>query len=103
MREGRSSRRCCMRFLYICAEALLLWLILMVISIGLVWGWRGFDDIGQLAIALCAIAYAPVAFKTVLVGDRHSIWFGLYRPVRILSYILPGIGAFRRESTLAGF
>lgn len=98
-----ASRLGRMRFLYICAEALVLYLVLMGLSALLVWGWRGFDDLGQLLLLLLAVVHLGAAFRLVLIGNRHSIWTGVYHPVRILSLVLPAIAAFRQESTLPGF
>jgi hypothetical protein len=92
-----------MRFLYIIAETLVLYVVLMGFSVLFVWGWRGFDDLGQLLLLLFAVVHLGAALKLVLIGNHRSIWTGFYRPVRILSLMLPGIAAFRQQSTLPGF
>lgn len=92
------------RLLYILSEALVLWLLVMMLGGFFVWLWRGFDELGQLILLGYAAVSFFASFKLVLVGGgERSIWTGFYRPVRILALVLPGIDAFRRESTLAGF
>lgn len=92
-----------MRFLYILAEIVVLYVLLLGGSALLIWGWRGFDDLGQLILLVLAVVDLVAAVRLTLVGDRRSIWTGVYNPVRLLSLLLPGIAAFRRESFLPGF
>lgn len=93
-----------MRVAYFFAEVLVMWLLLLALGALAIWGARGFDPLGQLFL----LGYTIVAFggsvKLVLVGNgERSIWTGFYRPVRILAMVLPGIAAFRRDSSLPGF
>lgn len=92
-----------MRFLYILAEIVVLYIVLLGGSALLIWGWRGFDDLGQLILLVLAVVDLLAAAKLVLVGNHRSIWTGIYNPVRILSLVLPAIEAFRRDSSLPGF
>lgn len=92
-----------MRLLYLLAEVVTLYAILMAMCVGVIWGARGFDDVGQLIILVCAVVNLGAAFKLVLVGDRpRSIWTGFYNPIRLLAMLLPGISALLRSSTLPG-
>jgi hypothetical protein len=90
-------------FLYILAEILVTWLVLTTLGGLLIWGWSGFDSLGQLFMIGCTVIAFGASIKLVVIGDHRSVWTGFYRPIRILSLILPAIGAFRRESTMAGF
>lgn len=47
-----------MRLLYFIADILLLWLILLVLGIGVLWLWRGFDELAQLMM----LGYGVVSF-----------------------------------------
>ncbi len=91
-----------MRFLYYVAEIVLTWLILTLLGGLMIWGWSGFDPLGQLFMIAYTVVALGASIKLVLIGHRSNST-GFYRPVRMLSLILPAIVAFRRESTLPGY
>ena len=71
------------RFLYILAEILVTWLVLTHSWRAAIWGWSGFDSLGQLLMIGCTVIAFGASIKLVLIGDRRSVWTGFYRPVRI--------------------
>lgn len=89
-----------MRLLYILAEIVVLWLILVFMGLGFIWLTRGFDEIGQMIGLFFVVAAIPSSIKLATIGKKRSIWTGFYRPIRPLALIVPAIMAFRGESTL---
>ncbi len=87
------------RFFYILAEIIVTWVVLTALGGLFIWGWSGFDSLGQLIMVGYTAIALGASIKLVLIGDQRSLLTGRYRPVRILSTILTGIGAFRRNGT----
>jgi hypothetical protein len=90
-----------LRFLYICAEALTLYVMAMAIAALFLWlgNGRGFDEVEQLILFGSAIIAIPMSFKAVL-GIKiknGSVITGYYRPVRILSMLIPGLYALSTD------
>jgi len=92
-----------MRILYLIAEIVALWVVITALGLLFIWLGRGFDDLGQL-MAFCFVVVAfAISIKLATIGDHRSIADGVYRPIRLLSLILPALGAFRGDSTLPGY
>ncbi|MFN0220031.1 MAG: hypothetical protein ACKVP4_14605 [Hyphomicrobium sp.] len=85
------------RFLYICAEAFVFYAVLVGIGAALMWfgRGRGFDEVEQLILLGFAIIAIPMSFQAVLgIRFKRGSWVtGYYRPVRILSLLIPGLYA----------
>lgn len=85
---------------YILAEILTVYLLLSGIGALFIWLVMGLQGYGQILLVVMLFINFFAAIKLALIGGRHSVWTGFYRPVRLLALLLPGVAALRRESTL---
>lgn len=92
------------RFLYILAEIVTLYAILLAFGAAIIWGYDGFADVGSLIFIGFAIVAFPAAIRAATIGSkRFSLATGFYRPIRPLAMILPGICALLHETSIPVF
>lgn len=62
------------RLMAFCAEVLATYLVLMGLSVLTIWGWRGFDDVGQLLLLGAAVVHVWGAIKVVVQLRLRGFW-----------------------------
>lgn len=87
------------RLLYLFAEFVTFYLIMVLFAVAIIGLTLGFGGFGGVLMILLLVMLIPVSFKAVLVGigvnwtglSRPAYWLltGTYRPVRPLAVILP--------------
>lgn len=75
--------------IYLLAEVGAVYALLLALAAVFIYGGPGLGGAEDLIMLGFAVIAFPPTVKLVLVGNRHSLWTGLYRPVRPLAMLLP--------------